>query len=420
MHLSLPLYSLLPITFSFINFIIGLIFVYLYFVKTHRKLVFLGLWIISLSIFSLLVGFSHVINNYYFAIWWAKIYYIFLNASVIFYMLFIRANVQWKPILLFYIIIGLLLSYFVLIFTKHFIPFIPCIKDFTGRFIFKKGLLYPAFMFLFYTAYIISAFNLLKMRKKITDIESIPFNRFWIGVMVLLIIGINDFAGILGWYKTVPLISYGFIIFNILLIEPFFKRYIILFQDLDKNYKDTIRVFGKMLEIKDPLSYGNARRVGLYAKYIGEKMKLSKDKIEKLELAALLYNIGEIGVPDKLLRSNKISCHELDLLHKKIEEGKKIISRMVLLYNLKELINFPEFKKLNKQYVLLTQILSVADYINKRILSSYLENKFNFEQILIDIKNNDYLNKNLINTILSNSNKIENLILENLLLLKEA
>ncbi|MBU1077089.1 MAG: hypothetical protein KKH98_07345, partial [Spirochaetes bacterium] len=281
-----------------------------------------------------------------------------------------------------------------------------------------RGILYPVYIFFLYFTYIYTVIRLFNKSKVIKDIESINAKSLIWGVLILLVIGVNDFAGITGLLRTIPLISYGFIIFNLIMIEPFFKQYIIFFQDLNKNYKDTIKIFAKMLEIKDPLSYGNARRVGLYAKYIGEKMKLNKDKLEKLELAALLYNIGEIGVPDKLLGTHKTSIKEEEFFRKKIQEGKLLVSRMVLLYNLKELINFPEFNKINKRYMLATQILSVADYINHNILTSYLDNRFDFEQIITGIKKNRYLNKNLINTINANSNKIENLILENLLLLK--
>lgn len=418
MNISLPLYSLVPIVFGFINFIIGSIFVYFYFIKTHRRLVFLGLWMIFLSLFCFFIGFAHFIDNYIFAIWWAKVYYAILCLTAICYLRFIQINTNNKKNLVFHIIYIALVSSILLMFTKYFIPFEKCSKDFIGRFIFKKGIYFPFFVSFFYLTFIISFYYLFKTRKRVRYIESIKIDNLLAGNFILPLIGLNDLAGIMNWYKTVPLISYGFIIFSIFLIAPFFKRYIVFFQDLNKNYKDTIKVFAKMLEIKDPLSYGNARRVGLYARYIGEQMKLNRDTLEKLELAALLYNIGEIGVPDKLLRHRKVSYKDVQLLQDKIQEGKKIISRMVILYNLKDLINFPQFNNMKRKYHLTTQIISIADYINKNILNSYFKNRFNFEQILIDLKKNPYISHNLVSTIMANSNKIENIILENLLIFK--
>ena len=420
MNINLPLFSFLPITLSIINLIIGAIFIYFYFTNTHKNLIYLGLCIIFLSLYVFFAGISYLIDNYVFAIWWAKIYYTFLIIAAFFFLMFIYQNILFKPKFLFYVSIGLLILSIPLIFTKFFIPIESCIKDFSGRFVFKKGFLYPLYIVVLYCAFLISAFQLHRAKKTRKEISYIKIDYFIIGIMALLLIGLNDFASIIGIYKTIPLFSYGLLIFNILWLEPFFKNYIVFFKDLNMQYKNTIKIFAKMLETKNPLSYGDAKRVGMYAKYIGKLMNLNKNILEKLELAALLYNIGQIGVPDKLLNKPNLKESELEILNKKLEQGKSIISRMVILYNIKDLINFPEFYKINKEQAVPVQILSIADHINKKSVSSYLENKFDFQQIIMEITNNHFLNGNLIDIIKINHNKIENLILDNLVILKSS
>ncbi|MFC2075066.1 HD-GYP domain-containing protein [Bdellovibrionota bacterium] len=64
---------------------------------------------------------------------------------------------------------------------------------------------------------------------------------------------------------------------------------------------DTIRAIVGALEAKDDYTLGHSLRVSQYALMIGERLGLPKERIQNLELAALLHDIGKIQTPDRIL-----------------------------------------------------------------------------------------------------------------------
>jgi len=65
------------------------------------------------------------------------------------------------------------------------------------------------------------------------------------------------------------------------------------------------------VEAKDPYTYGHSRKVNTYAVALAEAIGLSPDDVSRVSTAALLHDIGKIGVPDKVL-SKKEKLDEQD------------------------------------------------------------------------------------------------------------
>jgi len=55
------------------------------------------------------------------------------------------------------------------------------------------------------------------------------------------------------------------------------------------------------VEAKDPYAYGHSKKVNTYAVALAEKIGLSPDEVFKVSTAALLHDIGIIGIPDRVL-----------------------------------------------------------------------------------------------------------------------
>lgn len=62
-----------------------------------------------------------------------------------------------------------------------------------------------------------------------------------------------------------------------------------------------IRALVSAVDAKDPHTGGHSERVAAVARLISTQMSLSHSDIETIELAALLHDIGKIGVPDAIL-----------------------------------------------------------------------------------------------------------------------
>lgn len=84
----------------------------------------------------------------------------------------------------------------------------------------------------------------------------------------------------------------------LLLARYSFKLYL----DSQSQYYKTVKTLTVAIEAKDEYTEGHSRRVEYYAEKIATRMKLSSKKIESIKVAALLHDIGKIGIDDSILR----------------------------------------------------------------------------------------------------------------------
>ncbi|OGT01082.1 MAG: hypothetical protein A3F73_01780 [Gallionellales bacterium RIFCSPLOWO2_12_FULL_59_22] len=70
---------------------------------------------------------------------------------------------------------------------------------------------------------------------------------------------------------------------------------------LQKDYFSTIQVFANLMELRKGTMAGHSRRVAQLSSDIARRMQLSEAVVRDIETAALLHNIGKIGLPDRLL-----------------------------------------------------------------------------------------------------------------------
>ncbi len=75
-----------------------------------------------------------------------------------------------------------------------------------------------------------------------------------------------------------------------------------------KEYRDTadqiIRIIAKTIDARDKYTSGHSHRVASYAVEIGRRYGLNQEQLEQLRYAALLHDIGKIGIPDHILNKH--------------------------------------------------------------------------------------------------------------------
>ena len=67
----------------------------------------------------------------------------------------------------------------------------------------------------------------------------------------------------------------------------------------------TIQTLANAIDAKDPYTKGHSTRVSQYSVLIAEELGWDPDRISDLRYAALLHDIGKIGVPDSILNNPK-------------------------------------------------------------------------------------------------------------------
>lgn len=73
-------------------------------------------------------------------------------------------------------------------------------------------------------------------------------------------------------------------------------------RQLDESKMDFLKSLTKALDARDTYTQGHSLRVASISCEIGRELGLSPNKIDVLYQAALLHDIGKIGVPDHILR----------------------------------------------------------------------------------------------------------------------
>ena len=73
---------------------------------------------------------------------------------------------------------------------------------------------------------------------------------------------------------------------------------------LKSSYSSSIKIFASLIDLRDTRTAGHSRRVANVAREIAVEMKLNADQIKNILFAALLHDIGKMGLSDRLLESS--------------------------------------------------------------------------------------------------------------------
>lgn len=70
---------------------------------------------------------------------------------------------------------------------------------------------------------------------------------------------------------------------------------------VQRAYVETAKALVRAVEAKDRYTSGHSQRVARYAVEMGRWLGFDKDRLDMLELGALLHDLGKVGVPDAVL-----------------------------------------------------------------------------------------------------------------------
>jgi len=91
--------------------------------------------------------------------------------------------------------------------------------------------------------------------------------------------------------------------------------------------KNTIKVLANSIEAKDDYTRGHVERVSHYCVEIGKQLGLNERRLEELEIAGILHDIGKIGIPDTILKKqNTLTLEERETMKQHPVVGEDIVS----------------------------------------------------------------------------------------------
>ncbi len=102
--------------------------------------------------------------------------------------------------------------------------------------------------------------------------------------------------------------------------------------DKQASYESVLLAYDNALGLKDAYSGGHGRRVAFYAHRIASAMGLPHAEANSVREAALLHDIGKIGIPDTILtKPGKLSAEEFRVIQQHPAMGAGIVESIPLL-----------------------------------------------------------------------------------------
>ena len=112
-----------------------------------------------------------------------------------------------------------------------------------------------------------------------------------------------------------------------------------LYQNLHESYLSIIRALVSALELKDSHTRGHSESVTRYAVALAKKLKLFPQEIESIEVAAILHDVGKIGVQESILnKPGKLNDEEWKEMKRHPEFSYKILKEVNFPWEIKPVI----------------------------------------------------------------------------------
>jgi putative nucleotidyltransferase with HDIG domain len=133
----------------------------------------------------------------------------------------------------------------------------------------------------------------------------------------------------------------------------------------------SIRMLSAAIDEKDPYTQGHSGRVAKYASLIAEQLGLNPEEIDRLRIAALLHDVGKIGIDDRVLKKpGRLTDEEYALMKQHTIKGANIMRPLTKLKDVLPGIELHHERMDGKGYPhgltandipLMARIISVAD-----------------------------------------------------------
>lgn len=172
----------------------------------------------------------------------------------------------------------------------------------------------------------------------------------------------------------------------------------LLHEQLEESFLQTVISLANAMDARDAYTSDHSQRMASLSEGVGQEMGLNRDQLQAVKWAAILHDIGKIGVPDEILRKpGPLTEKEWEIMERHPEIGAKIVAPVKKLASVSPIIRahherfdgtgYPRGLR-GKAIPIESRILSVVDaYIairDKRIYSD----SHTHEEAITEIRRN--------------------------------
>jgi putative nucleotidyltransferase with HDIG domain len=113
-----------------------------------------------------------------------------------------------------------------------------------------------------------------------------------------------------------------------------------LYVDLENTFLGTIGALAAAVDAKDPYTYGHSNEVTEHTLAIAEELHVSEAETETLRIAALLHDIGKIGIDSSILnKPGKLTAEEFEAIRSHPDIAANILGSLEFLRDVVPLVH---------------------------------------------------------------------------------
>ena len=160
---------------------------------------------------------------------------------------------------------------------------------------------------------------------------------------------------------------------------------------------ETIMAIARTVDAKDIMTSQHSQRVSEYSVLIAKKYGFSEEEVDNLRNAALLHDIGKIGIPDAILnKPDKLTDEEYEKMKMHATLGADILKDFTLVEHAAEGARYhherydgtgyPEGLK-GEDIPLYGRIIALADAFDAMTANRVYRKRLSFEEVMKELEN---------------------------------
>ncbi len=169
-----------------------------------------------------------------------------------------------------------------------------------------------------------------------------------------------------------------------------------LFEDLRENYFRTVQALVAAVEAKDPYTRWHSTNVAKYAVAVGRDLGMSPTQLEEMHIAAILHDVGKIGISELIIsKPERLSPEEFDIMKDHPAHGIRILEPIGFSPTITDAIYQHHERYDGKGYPeglagtdisMAARILSVADTIDAMVSERPYRGTISVEEVLLELQ----------------------------------
>jgi len=108
---------------------------------------------------------------------------------------------------------------------------------------------------------------------------------------------------------------------------------------LPQSILDTVTSLAYAIDAKDQYTQGHSQKVAAYAALLAESLCMSEPEVEEIRLAAVLHDVGKVGIPEHILnKSGPLNPEEWETMKTHVNFGGKLLEPLAPLARIRLMV----------------------------------------------------------------------------------